>query len=129
MTRKLESTQHKVLLFMVFNCKTNVGIVVREIRNTKDNTSIEALKDRIVGRFTLNPILDLAGNKLAGADEIITTEIAEQIEMRKLKKLKYEVHYTVKQNALCQKCFGIDLSTNKRCLQPAIGVMLLSINW
>lgn len=124
MTRKLVDSTQSVVIHGN-DCNTNTGIVVREIRNTKDNTSIEALKDRIVGRYTLNPIIDNRNNVYCEANELITPEKAQNIQNAGIKEVEVRSPLHCKRtHGLCQKCFGIDLSTNKLIeTGTAIGVI------
>ncbi|MEJ3572016.1 DNA-directed RNA polymerase subunit beta' [Ureaplasma urealyticum] len=124
MTRKLvDSTQAVVIKGN--DCGTKEGIIVREIRNTKDNTSIESLKDRIVGRFSINPIYDTKNKLIIEGDKLITNEIANMIQNSGIREV--EVRSPLHCSSLygvCQKCFGLDLSTNKLIeTGTAIGVI------
>ncbi|WP_031488915.1 DNA-directed RNA polymerase subunit beta' [Ureaplasma canigenitalium] len=124
MTRKLvDSTQAVVI--QNDDCGTTKGIWVREIRNTKDNTVIEPLKDRIVGRFVLDDIYDSTGNKILSHDNIVTTEVANRIQKLAIREVEVRspLHCRSKRG-ICQKCFGLDLSTNKLIEKgTAIGVI------
>lgn len=125
MTRKLvDATQEVVITEQ--DCKTHRGLEVKEIVDSKDNQVIEPLADRIIGRYTLKDIINPKSKKIIiGADEVITLEIAKEIEAANVEEIivRSPLHCS-SISGICQKCFGIELSTNELIKKgTAIGVI------
>ncbi|MCV3753852.1 DNA-directed RNA polymerase subunit beta' [Ureaplasma zalophigenitalium] len=125
MTRKLVDSTQSVVIHEL-DCNTRNGILVREIRNTKENVTIEPLSDRIVGRYAIsNVYYPNTRDLIVGKDQLITLEKAKEIEQADIKEIEVRSPlHCLSESGLCQKCFGIDLSTNKLIEKgTAIGVI------
>ncbi|MDE6473257.1 MAG: DNA-directed RNA polymerase subunit beta' [Ureaplasma sp.] len=125
MTRKLVDAAQEVIISSE-DCETIRGLEVSEIVNSSDNQVVEKLYDRIVGRYNVYDIVHPKTKQLIIAkNELITNEIANQIENADIKSVTVRSPlYCNATNGICQKCFGIDLSTNKPVtLGTAIGVI------
>lgn len=126
MTRKLVDSTQGVVIHND-DCLTSEGIEVRQIRNTKDDTTIEALSERIVGRYSVNDIKYLDDNnnqQILPAGSLINSSLAKMIERTNTSVEVRSPLHCKSQRGVCQKCFGLDLSTNKLIEQgTAIGVI------
>ena len=124
MTRKLVDATQEIII-SEHDCGVRRGAKVSEIFDTKDNIVIEPLYDRIFGRNAVFDIFDDKGNLLVGANQIITKEIAKQIVDAGIKQVEVRSPmHCESEFGICQKCFGIDLSTNSEIKKGvAIGVI------
>lgn len=111
LTRRLVDAVQNIKL-VEEDCGTNDGVVVKAIKDTRTNSDIEGLFDRIVGRFPVNDVKD--GNRiLARSTEMISEEQAHniigagitEVEIRSVLKCQSK-------KGVCQKCYGRDLTTN-----------------
>ncbi|MDC4184305.1 DNA-directed RNA polymerase subunit beta' [Mycoplasma sp. K3] len=125
MTRKLVDAAQEVII-NDSDCNTDKGITVSSIYNSLDGGIVKTLAERIVTRYTIDPIYDEKTNEmLVGADCLITSEIAEKIAKANVTKaLIRSPIYCQSIKGLCQKCFGNDLTTNDLVqVGTAIGVI------
>ncbi|TDV24170.1 DNA-directed RNA polymerase subunit beta' [Mycoplasmopsis mustelae] len=108
------------------DCGSDFGFKVKAIKDTKTDTVIESLWDRIEGRYTNTAIYDQNGEILVASNTLITPEIADFIT----KELKLEVVdirsilscHT--RNGVCKHCYGKDLATNRVVsIGEAVGVV------
>ncbi|VEU77061.1 DNA-directed RNA polymerase subunit beta' [Mycoplasmopsis columbina] len=107
------------------DCGTDYGFVVQDIKDTKTNTVIESLAERIEGRFANKPILDAYGNVLVQANKLITPEIAQKIVDAGIEKVEIRsVLSCYTRNGVCKKCYGKDLALNRVVnIGEAVGVV------
>ncbi|UUM19650.1 MULTISPECIES: DNA-directed RNA polymerase subunit beta' [unclassified Mycoplasma] len=108
------------------DCGSDFGFVVKDIKDTKTDTVIESLIERIEGRFTNRPIYDLNGDIIIGANSLITPEIANNI-VNKHGKTEVEIRSVLSchtRNGVCKRCYGKDLATNRIVhIGEAVGVV------
>ncbi|WP_036452061.1 DNA-directed RNA polymerase subunit beta' [Mycoplasma buteonis] len=108
------------------DCGSDFGFVVKDIKDTKTDTVIESLAERIEGRFTNKPILDANGNVAIAANTFITTEIADQI-INELGMKEVEIRSVLSchtKNGVCKRCYGKDLASNRIVnIGEAVGVV------
>ncbi|NQX83188.1 MAG: DNA-directed RNA polymerase subunit beta' [Mycoplasmataceae bacterium] len=123
LTRRLVDAVQNIKL-VEEDCKTNVGMKVRSIKDTRTNSDIEGLFDRIVGRFPMNDIKE--GNKIiARSKEMISEEQATNIINLGITEVEIRSALTCQsKKGICQKCFGRDLTTNEQVnVGEAIGII------
>ncbi len=114
MTRKLVDAAQEVIINNA-DCSTNSGLVVRKIINDVDNSLVESLYDRIFNRFSFIDIIHPeTQEKIVLMGKIIDENIAQKIEDANIEEVivRSPLHCQNK-HGICQKCFGIDLSTNE----------------
>lgn len=123
MTRKLVDATQEIII-NEHDCGTRRGLKVTAIVDQKDGTVIEPLYDRIVGR---NIVFDLVhdGELIIKANELITPAIAKRIVDLGYEEIEVRSPLQCQsQSGICQKCFGLDLSTSKEIKKgTAIGVI------
>ncbi|WEK83045.1 MAG: DNA-directed RNA polymerase subunit beta' [Mycoplasma sp.] len=125
MTRKLVDAAQEVIVTEE-DCGTTRGIEVSAIIDTNENNVIETLAERIANRYSMEDIfIPDTTTKLVGKNEIITPEIAAEIERVGITKVTVRsVLHCKAKNGICQHCFGNDLTTNKPIeIGSAIGVV------
>jgi DNA-directed RNA polymerase subunit beta' len=121
LTRRLVDALHDLIIREV-DCGTQEGIEINkeECERIGDNFA-----EQIYSRYSLETIKDKDGNILVNKDEIITKEIAQNIEKAGITKIKVRSPFTCKTlYGICQKCFGLDLGNNKLIkLGEAVGII------
>ncbi len=123
LTRRLVDAVQNIKL-VELDCGTNKGMIVQSIKDTRTNSEIEGLFDRIVGRFPLKDIKH-EGKILVKASEMITEQQATTIIGKGIEKVMIRSVLTCQsKKGVCQKCFGKDLTTNKPVdVGEAIGII------
>ncbi len=104
--------------------ETVKGMEVAEI--VKDNTLVCTLKDRIVGRYSVEAVLDPKTKEvLCPADTYITHEIADAIVNAGIQKVNIRTVLTCRaKNGVCAKCYGRNMSSNKTVdVGEAVGII------
>lgn len=106
------------------DCGTINGV---EYGAIKEGDEIKVpLKDRIIGRFTLEEVYHpITGEKLCDVNEYITDEIADLIEKSEVEKVKLRSVLTCEsRHGVCCKCYGRNLAHNRVVeIGEAIGVI------
>ncbi|MBC8531617.1 DNA-directed RNA polymerase subunit beta' [Gehongia tenuis] len=89
------------------------GIWVSAIKN--GNELIESLADRIVGRYSVDEVVDPStGEVLVGSNEMITADIAHKIEASGVEVVHIRSILSCRsRHGVCAKCYGSDLSTGR----------------
>lgn len=123
MTRKLVDATQEIII-TEYDCGVRRGLKVHDIVDTKDHIVIEPLYDRIFGR---NSVFDIKhnGKVIVKANELITADIAKQIIASGINEVEVRSPlHCESEFGICQKCFGLDLSTNQEIKKGvAIGVI------
>ena len=123
LTRRLVDVAQDVIISQI-DCGTLDGIESRAI--VESGEIIEPLRDRIVGRVTLEDINDpFSGESIATASELITEDLASTIEDSGVEKVKIRSVLTcAARRGVCAKCYGRDLGTGELTeLGLAVGVV------
>jgi DNA-directed RNA polymerase subunit beta' len=125
LTRRLVDVAQDVIVREV-DCGTDEGLRVKAIINTKDNTEIESLDRRIIGRYANKKVTDPeTGEVLLVRNQIITEEIAIQIVEAGITEVEIRsVLSCSTSHGVCQKCYGRNLATGEVVeIGEAIGIM------
>ena len=123
LTRRLVDVAQDVIISAI-DCGTLDGIESRAI--VESGEIIEPLRDRIVGRVSLEDIKDpFSGDLIAKGSQLITEELASLIEDSGVEKVKIRSVLTcAARRGVCAKCYGRDLSTGELTeLGLAVGVI------
>ncbi|MDD3911019.1 MAG: DNA-directed RNA polymerase subunit beta' [Bacteroidales bacterium] len=112
LTRRLVDVSHDVIITEE-DCGTLRGLVATEIKN-KDEV-VETLYDRILGRTTVHDIYNpLNGEKIIGAGEEITEEIASTIQSLPIEAVEIRSVLTCEsKKGVCAKCYGRNLARGR----------------
>ena len=111
------------------DCFGELGEGVKGIEVTaivQNNSVIETLENRIVGRFTAAPVIHPKTKQvIVGEDEFITIELAKEIVAAGIEKVAIRSLLTCKaKTGVCAKCYGKDMSTNDIVhIGEAVGVI------
>jgi DNA-directed RNA polymerase subunit beta' len=123
LTRRLVDVAQDVIVSS-YDCNTLDGIYVTSI--IEGGEIIEPLRDRIVGRVSLENIRDpLTGETILGINEEITESLASDIQAAGIEKVKIRSVLTCKaKRGVCIKCYGRNLATGQLVdLGEATGVI------
>jgi len=101
---------------MVINeddCGTINGITYSAIKQGED--IVEPLKDRIIGRFTLERVKHpITGELIVDVNEEITEDVAEAIDAAGVETVRIRTVLTCEAKyGVCKKCYGRNLATNR----------------
>ncbi|HRX59216.1 MAG TPA: DNA-directed RNA polymerase subunit beta' [Eubacteriales bacterium] len=100
------------------------GMIITEIK--EGNKLIEPLKARVLGRYTVDPVVDPAtGEIIVEADTMIGYEEAEAIEKAGIKSVHCRSVFTCRaDHGVCAKCYGANLATGKPVdIGEAVGII------
>ncbi len=123
LTRRLVDVAQDVIIHEI-DCGTMDGIEARAI--VESGEIIEPLRDRIMGRVTLEKIMDpLSGNIIVDVNEEMDEEKASDIQEGGIEKVRIRSVLTcASRRGVCAKCYGRDLSTGRLVeLGLAVGVI------
>ncbi len=125
LTRRLVDVSQDIIV-KEEDCGTDQGVVVEAFVNAKDNTVIESLYDRIVGRYTNKRILNPETEEvLAERNTYITEQLADKIIAAGITKVPIRTVLTCKtEHGVCRKCYGRNLATGAIVeTGEAVGIM------
>ena len=125
LTRRLVDVAHDIIV-KEDDCGTEQGVVVEAFINEKDNTQVESLRDRIVGRYTNKKIINPETKEVMyDKDTYITEAIADKIVEAGITKVSIRTVLTCKtEHGVCRKCYGRNLATGSIVeIGEAVGIM------
>ena len=100
------------------------GMEVTEI--VKDGTLVESLENRIIGRYSVNAIINpKTKQEICPANEYITADMASEIVNAGITKVNIRTLLTCKaRRGVCAKCYGRNMSKNSLVdVGEAVGVI------
>ena len=106
------------------DCGTINGLEMRPIKDGEE--IVESLRDRIVGRFTLERVRHpITGEIIIDVNQEIIDEIADQIEAAGIEHVRIRTVLTCEaKHGVCVKCYGRNLATNKTVnIGEAVGII------
>ena len=125
LTRRLVDVSHDVIVREV-DCGTDHGTEVYAIKDTKKDSIIVPLYDRLVGRFALYDVVNPhTGEVIVKGNEMINEDEAKAIIDAGIEKVQIRSLFGCEtKDGVCVHCFGRNLSTGKlvECGE-AVGVM------
>src|SRR5213596_3568938 len=123
LTRRLVDVAQDVIIHEI-DCGTVDGIEARAI--VESGEIIEPLRERIMGRVTLERITDpFSGEVIIDVNEEITEDKAAAIQDAGIEKVKIRSVLTcASRRGVCARCYGRDLATGRMVeLGQAVGVI------
>ena len=123
LTRRLVDVSQEVII-REENCGSTDGIVMSRI--VSGDNVLEKVSDRIVGRFTIDPVVNPeTGAVIVGADEMVTEEQAAEIEALGIESVKVRSVLRCRaKRGVCAHCYGADLASgNLVNIGEAVGVI------
>ncbi len=125
LTRRLVDVAQDVII-KEDDCGTDKGYWVETLIDRKTNTVIEELKDRLVGRYSKQDVVDPeTGEVIIESDQYITDAIAQKIVDTGIKGMYIRSPFTCKSTmGICRKCYGKNMATGKDVeVGEAVGIM------
>jgi len=122
LTRRLVDVAQDVIISEI-DCGTADGIYVEPI--TEAGVEVEPLRDRVVGRVSLDKIKDYEGNIIVDVNQEISEELANQIQGAGIERVKIRSVLTCEcSRGACARCYGRNLATGRTVeLGEAVGVI------
>jgi DNA-directed RNA polymerase subunit beta' len=122
LTRRLVDVAQDVII-NEFDCGTADGIYVEPILEA--GVEVEPLRDRVVGRVSLEKIKDYEGNVIVEVNEEITEELANAIQAAGIERVKIRSVLTCEsRRGVCARCYGRNLATGRFVeMGEAVGVI------
>ncbi|SEN73677.1 DNA-directed RNA polymerase subunit beta' [Peptostreptococcus russellii] len=112
LTRRLVDVSQDVIVRDI-DCGTTETTEIFAIKD--GNEVIEEIQDRIIGRYTIDAIVDpKTGEELVGADQMILEDDAERIVAAGVETVHIRTVLNCKtEHGVCAKCYGRNLATGK----------------
>ena len=123
LTRRLVDVAQDVIV-REEDCGTREGVYVNEVADGEN--VIEPLEERIIGRYSIEPVLHPeTGEEIVPADVEITEEDAEAIKKAGITTVLIRSMLTCKTRyGVCRKCYGRNLATGFQVeIGEAVGIM------
>jgi DNA-directed RNA polymerase subunit beta' len=122
LTRRLVDVAQDVIISEI-DCGTADGIYVEPI--TEAGVEVEPLRDRVVGRVSLDKIRDYEGNVIVDINQEISEELANQIQAAGIERVKIRSVLTCEcRRGACARCYGRNLATGRTVeMGEAVGVI------
>jgi DNA-directed RNA polymerase subunit beta' len=125
LTRRLVDVAQDVII-REDDCGTDRGVVVRAIRDTKDNSIIESLEDRLIGRYAMHDIIDPeTGEVMVKGNELINEGKAHEISKKDISEVEIRSLFSCQtHDGVCKKCYGRNLATGLEAdIGESVGIM------
>src|SRR6202140_987408 len=105
------------------DCGTNEGIYVEPI--IEAGVEVEPLRDRIVGRVSLDKIKDFEGHVIVEINQEITEELANSVQAAGIERVRIRSVLTCEsRRGVCALCYGRNLASGRMVeLGEAVGVI------
>ena len=112
LTRRLVDVAQDVIINEE-DCGTDRGYLVEDIIDRKNNTIVESLYDRLVGRYTKDAIVHPeTGEIIVDADEFIDESLARKAVDAGVKQAYIRNTFTCAcTTGVCKKCYGRNMAT------------------
>src|SRR5487761_2270524 len=122
LTRRLVDVAQDVII-NEFDCGTADGIYVEPILEA--GVEVEPLRDRVVGRVSLEKIKDYEGNVIVSVNQEITEDLAAAIQSAGIERVKIRSVLTCEsKRGVCVACYGRNLATGRLVERgEAVGVI------
>jgi len=122
LTRRLVDVAQDVIISEM-DCGTTDGIFVEPI--IEAGVEVEPLRDRVIGRVSLEKIKDYEGNVVVEVNQEITEELAGAIQAAGIERVKIRSVLTCEsRRGVCARCYGRNLASGRMVeLGEAVGVI------
>ena len=124
-TRRLVDVSQEVII-REEKCDTTHGAWIRAIADGSAAKPLESLEDRLVGRFTMGPVIDPNTGEMIADDDVMLTDgmvkkiIAAGIEAVQIRTV---IHCHAR-NGICAHCYGADLASGRLVsVGEAVGII------
>ncbi|MDR0841676.1 MAG: DNA-directed RNA polymerase subunit beta' [Christensenellaceae bacterium] len=128
LTRRLVDVSQDVIIREEDCCASRgespKGMPIADIM--EGNKVVEPLKDRLLGRYTAENVLDPAtGELIIGSNELISYDIRDRILAAGIKSVMCRTVFTCRsEHGVCAKCYGANLATGVSVdIGEAVGII------
>ena len=113
LTRRLVDVSHEVII-REHDCGTRDYMIASDIK--EGNEVVESLKDRILGRYTVEDVCNpTTGELIIGENEMILSKHVDKIIKAGITEVKVRSVLRCKtKNGVCAHCYGMDLASSKQ---------------
>ena len=125
LTRRLVDVSQDVIVREI-DCGTDHGFKVKEIRDTAQNTVVVKLYDRLVGRYSLNDVVNPStGEVIVKGNTLINEESAKAIVDAGIQEVEIRSLFGCEtKDGVCVHCYGRNLATGREVkVGEAVGIM------
>ena len=125
LTRRLVDVSQDVIVREI-DCGTDHGFKVKEIRDTAQNAIVVKLFDRLVGRYSLNDIVNpKTGEVIVKGNTMINEESAKAIVDAGIEEVEIRSLFGCEtKDGVCVHCYGRNLATGREVkVGEAVGIM------
>ena len=123
LTRRLVDVSHEVII-REHDCGTSDYMIASDIK--EGNEVVEKLADRILGRYTVEDVINpQTGEVIVGTNQMITADAVDKIVKAGITEVKVRSVLRCKtKGGVCAHCYGMDLATSKPVnIGEAVGVI------
>jgi DNA-directed RNA polymerase subunit beta' len=122
LTRRLVDVAQDVIITEM-DCGTTDGIIVEPL--VEAGVEVEPLRDRVVGRVSLERIKDYEGDIIVDVNQEIDEELANALQEAGIEQVKIRSVLTCEsRRGVCARCYGRNLATGRTVeLGEATGVI------
>jgi DNA-directed RNA polymerase subunit beta' len=122
LTRRLVDVAQDVIIGEL-DCGTANGIYVEPI--VEAGVEVEPLRDRVIGRVSLDKVKDYEGSVIVDINQEITEELANSIQSAGIERVKIRSVLTCEsRRGACVRCYGRNLASGRMVeLGEAVGVI------
>ncbi|HHT83804.1 MAG: DNA-directed RNA polymerase subunit beta' [Christensenellales bacterium] len=124
LTRRLVDVAQDVII-QEHDCGDKKGFLVKKLTDINGRV-VEELAERVVGRYSIDPIINpQTGKVIVEADSLITEDQAKEIQNSGIEEVRIRNLLSCKtKNGLCAKCYGANMSSwNIVKLGEAVGII------
>ncbi|CAM9125278.1 DNA-directed RNA polymerase subunit beta' [Mycoplasma todarodis] len=124
LTRRLVDVAQNIVV-KEEDCFSDFGFAAKNIIDTKTNTIIVSMEERITGRFINKTVFDKNGEILAQSGELVTAKLAAKIAKAGIEVVEIRsILGCHTRHGVCKKCYGVDLATNRIVnIGEAVGII------
>ncbi|MCQ2513051.1 MAG: DNA-directed RNA polymerase subunit beta', partial [Lachnospiraceae bacterium] len=126
LTRRLVDVAQELIINQLDCCEGEDEIPYMEVQSFMDGKEeIEDLRERILGRYAAEDILDKKGNVIVAKNHMITPSRADAVMKSGAKAVKIRTALTCQsETGICSKCYGANMATGQAVqVGEAVGII------
>ncbi len=126
LTRRLVDVAQELIINQLDCCEGEDEIPYMEVQSFMDGKEeIEDLRERILGRYAAEDILDKKGNIIVAKNHMITPSRADAVMKSGAKAVKIRTALTCQsETGICSKCYGANMATGQAVqVGEAVGII------
>ena len=126
LTRRLVDVAQELIINQLDCCEGEEEIPYMEVASFMDGKEeIENLRERILGRYAAEDILDKRGNVIVAKNHMITPSRADAVIKSGARSVKIRTALTCQsETGICSKCYGANMATGQAVqVGEAVGII------